>query len=75
MAENLGVAIPAMDLHEEHEKALIDIIENGIMDTQRIFNKGLKIDERFLTIVDEMDRAFRSDTVGAQELDRMVESL
>lgn len=75
MAENLGVAIPAMDLHEEHEKALLEIMENGIIDAQRIFNSGLKIDERFLTIVDEMDKAFGSENVGAQDLDRMVASL
>lgn len=76
MAERMSIAIPAMSLSETQEKTLESIIESAVMDTQRVFNSGLKVDEQFVMLVDTINRLFASgNQLDAAELEELSRRL
>ncbi len=63
MADSLNAVIINLALHEEQEKALENIIEYGIQNTTRVFASGLKLDESFKDIVDQIGQFLSDESV------------
>jgi len=76
MADQLSIAIPSMSLSEVQEKRLEGIVEKAIVDTQVVFNQGLKIDEQFVMLVDAINRLFADgDHFDAKALNEISRQL
>ncbi len=57
MADAVQSRIPNLALSEEQEKFFDDHVTNCVVNTNRIFNHGLKVDEVFTKLCDDMDKA------------------
>lgn len=63
MAESTQQVITDYALHEAQEKALEQIMDDGLSTTERIFSEGLRLDQDLKKVVRDMD-AFFSDGAG-----------
>lgn len=76
MAERMSIAIPSMSLSEKQEAKLESIVDTAVSDAQRVFNKGLKVDEQFVMLVDAINRLFAGGSrLSAAELTDLSQQL
>ncbi len=59
MAEQIDGRIPALALSEEQERFFETVVQNCVMETSRVFNDGLKVDQFFKSLSDSMDQALQ----------------
>ncbi len=57
MADAVQAKIPSLALSEEQEGFFEETVVNCVVNTNRIFNEGLKVDEVFRSLCDGMDKA------------------
>jgi len=50
-------------------------MEDGILETNRIFNEGLKVDKNLSSYLDLVGKVFSGDRVNAQELQDLLDQL
>jgi hypothetical protein len=63
-------------LSETQEGTLETIVDRAVSDAQRVFNKGLKVDEQFVTLVDAINRLFADGSrLSASELNDLSRQL
>jgi len=58
MAERVGDSVMAMALTENQEKILESIVEKGVIDTNLVFNRGLKMDSDLQQLIDRINVIF-----------------
>ena len=73
MAESVQAHIPSLALSEEQERFFEDTIVNCVVNTNRIFNEGLKVDEVFQNLSDGMDKALLDVAFIDEEVDPQIE--
>lgn len=57
-------ALPAMALNERDEKLIEQGLERGILETNKVFNNGMKVDENFRLLLDKLHEVFGAGTGG-----------
>ena len=57
MADAIQARIPSLALSEEQERFFESVVTNCVVDTNRVFNEGLKVDQCFMTLREGMDKA------------------
>lgn len=57
MAEAIQARIPTLALSEEQEQFFEAAVTNCVVDTNRVFNEGLKVDQCFMSLREGMDKA------------------
>ena len=72
MADGVDNSIQFLGMDENQEKALQDTMEQGIVNTNRIFNEGLKVDENLKHFLQELDEVFNSETVDPGQLKALI---
>jgi len=58
MAERVGDSVMAMALTENQENILESIVEKGVIDTNLVFNRGLKMDSELQQLIDRINVIF-----------------
>jgi hypothetical protein len=75
MADGVESSIQFLGMDERQELALQKIMENGVVDTNRIFNKGKRMDEGLREFLEQVDNVFCSDSVDHAKLDRLLNAI
>jgi len=75
MADGVEESIQFLGMDENQEAALQKIMENGILDTNRIFNDGMRLDRGLKDFLNQVDVIFKSDHVDAEHLQTLLEQL
>lgn len=74
MAEGTHDVISHLALHEDQEKALETVMDEGIMNTSKIFSEGLQLDESLKKVISEMDEIL-AEGEGPISLEKRVRLL
>ena len=75
MADGVESSIQFLGMDERQELALQKIMETGIVDTNRIFNQGMRMDEGLREFLEQVDNVFCSDSVDHAKLDRLLNAM
>lgn len=75
MADGVESSIQFLGMDERQELALQNIMETGIVDTNRIFNQGMRMDEGLREFLEQVDNVFCSDSVDHAKLDRLLNAM
>ena len=75
MADGVESSIQFLGMDERQELALQKIMENGVVDTNRIFNQGMRMDEGLREFLEQVDNVFCSDSVDHAKLDRLLNAI
>tara|TARA_R110001583_G_scaffold189054_1_gene351667 strand:+ start:1066 stop:2247 length:1182 start_codon:yes stop_codon:yes gene_type:complete len=75
MADGVESSIQFLGMDERQELALQKIMETGIVDTNRIFNQGMRMDEGLREFLEQVDNVFCSDSVDHTKLDRLLNAM
>lgn len=67
MAEAVQNRIPSLALSEEQERFFDDVVVNCVVNTNRVFNEGLKVDEVFHKLCEDMEAAL----IGLSYIDEL----
>jgi len=54
MMERMDELVPLLALKEDEEKALLQITEKGIEQTTALFSKGIRVDEKFVELIQQL---------------------
>ena len=60
MASEVEDTIVHLGLYEQQEQALESIMVSGIQETNKVFNRGLKLDENFSELINQMAKVYDS---------------
>ncbi|WP_396587803.1 two-component system response regulator [Bermanella sp. R86510] len=71
MSDQISGVITNLGLHEDQERALENIMAYGIENTNTIFNSGLKLDERFQSVVKELGGFLSNENVKLSREQRL----
>jgi hypothetical protein len=75
IADGIEQEIQFLGMDERQEKVIQQVLEKGILDTNRVFNEGLKMDSSLTGYLTEVGRVFASDKVKTDELMALVEKI
>lgn len=77
VSDGVNVIIMNLGLHEEQEKALEQIMEEGLRRTNEVFSKGLRLDESFQHVIKELGIFLSNDKVkfSAEQRKKLLEIL
>lgn len=75
MADGVESSIQFLGMDERQELALQKIMETGIVDTNRIFNQGMRMDEGLREFLEQVDNVFCSGSVDHAKLDRLLSAM
>jgi len=75
IADGVESSIQFLGMDERQELALQKIMETGIVDTNRIFNQGMRMDEGLREFLEQVDNVFCSDSVDHAKLDRLLNAM
>ena len=75
IADGIEQEIQFLGMDERQEKVIQQVLEKGILDTNRVFNEGLKMDSSLTGYLAEVGRVFASDKVKTDELMALVEKI
>jgi CheY-like chemotaxis protein len=75
MADGVESSIQFLGMDERQELALQNIMETGIVDTNRIFNQGMRMDEGLREFLEQVDNVFCSGSVDHAKLDRLLSAM
>jgi len=75
MADGVDRSIQFLGMDEHQEKALQTTMESGIVNTNKIFNEGLKLDAGLQGFLKRVDGIFNSEKVSALELQNLIDSI
>ncbi|HCG79720.1 MAG TPA: hypothetical protein DE015_11010, partial [Oceanospirillales bacterium] len=75
IADGIEQEIQFLGMDEQQERVIQKVLENGIVETNRVFNEGLKMDKRLTGYLTEVGRVFASDKVKTEELMALVEKI
>jgi len=62
-------------MDEQQEAALQKIMETGIVDTNRIFNDGMRLDEGLKGFLTRLDEVFSSEKTDPQMIQSLLSSM
>ncbi|GAB1256354.1 response regulator [Aurantivibrio plasticivorans] len=74
LADAVSERIPNLALSEEQEKFFDEVVTHCVVDTNRIFNEGLRVDDAFYTLCEDMDKALINAAMVEDALSRDPES-
>lgn len=69
MAEAIQARIPSLALSEEQEQFFEDVSMHCVKDTNRVFNQGLRVDQCFQKLCDDVDHALAQVDMVDDETD------
>ena len=75
IADGIEQEIQFLGMDEQQERVIQKVLENGILETNRVFNEGLKMDKSLTGYLSEVGRVFASDKVKTEELMALVEKI
>jgi len=75
IADGIEQEIQFLGMDEQQERVIQKVLENGILETNRVFNEGLKMDKSLTGYLTEVGRVFASDKVKTEELMALVEKI
>ena len=75
IADGIEQEIQFLGMDEQQERVIQKVLENGILETSRVFNEGLKMDKSLTGYLSEVGRVFASDKVKTEELMALVEKI
>ena len=75
IADGVDREIQFLGMDEQQERTLQKLMEDGILETNRIFNEGLKVDKNLSSYLDLVGKVFSGDRVNAQELQDLLDQL
>ncbi|MCA6065131.1 PleD family two-component system response regulator [Thalassolituus marinus] len=75
MADGVESSIQFLGMDEQQEAALQKIMETGIVDTNRIFNDGMRLDEGLKGFLTRLDEVFSSEKTDPQMIQSLLSSM
>jgi CheY-like chemotaxis protein len=75
MADNIDKSMQYLGMDEVQEKSLQDTIELAIVNTNKIFNDGLKLDKDLHQFLVHIDALFKTEKIDPAQLKVIIESL
>ncbi len=75
MAEGVESSLQFLGMDEQQERAIQNIMEQGVADTSKVFNEGIRIDDGLSVVLDKINRAIGSGHGDMKELTRLLELL
>lgn len=75
MADGVEESIQFLGMDEHQEAALQKIMEHGILDTNRIFNDGMRLDRGLKDFLNQVDTVFSQGHVDADNLQALLKQL
>lgn len=75
IADGIEQEIQFLGMDEQQEKVIQKVLEGGIVETNRVFNEGLKMDKSLTSYLSEVSRVFSSGKVETEELMALVERM
>ena len=75
MADGVESSLQFLGMDERQEAALQKIMETGIVDTNRIFNNGLRVDENVRGFLQKLDDIFADEHADPQKIEELLQSM
>lgn len=75
MADNIESSMQHLGMDEVQEKSLQGTIETAIVNTNKIFNEGLSLDQDLHQFLVHIDTLFKSEKINPAQLKKIIESL
>lgn len=75
MADSLDASMQYLGMDEAQEKSLQNTIESAILNTNKVFNEGLKLDKDLHEFLVHIEELFKADTINPEQLKKIIESL
>jgi CheY-like chemotaxis protein len=73
MADGVERSIQFLGMDENQERAIQDIMEAGIQDTNRVFSDGIKLDSGLRDFLAQVDGLFSEKHIDSMHLQRLLE--
>lgn len=75
LADGIDSEIQFLGMDEQQERAIQQRMENGIIETNRVFNEGLRMDKGISSYLNEVGRVFAAGHTDANELQTLMDNL
>lgn len=75
MADGVDQSIQFLGMDENQEQALQKTMEGGIVNTNKIFNEGLKLDAGLQTFMKQVDGIFNAEHVNPAQLQQLIDTI
>lgn len=75
MAEGIDSNIQVLGMDEQQEQAIQQVMEQGIANTSRIFNEGIRVDEGLQQFLSQVDAVFAGGHADAALLQQLLRDL
>ncbi|MEK9767156.1 MAG: hypothetical protein VW274_11825, partial [Thalassolituus sp.] len=75
IADGVDREIQFLGMDEQQERTIQKLMEDGILQTNRIFNEGLKVDKNLSSYLELVAKVFSAERVSAEELQVLIDQL
>lgn len=75
MADGVEQSLQFLGMDERQEATMQNIMETGIVETSRVFNEGMRVDEGLSAFLQQVDQVFSAEHVDPQKVQALLDMM
>lgn len=75
MADSIETSMQYLGMDEAQEQSIQTTIEGAVLNTNKVFNEGLKLDKNLQDFLEYIDKLFKEESINPDQMKKIIESL